>query len=181
MKRLPNALSCLRIAIALTLPFITGRPFLFASAYLLCGVTDALDGYLARRFNAQSALGSRLDTIGDFVFFTAALFAIWPLLMGKTAILICIAVITAMRVSNIVITKIKFRQWSGMHTIGNKITGLLLFLVLPACVMLREIPAYLSVPVCAAALLSALEEGVILLTTDSYDPNRRSLFLRQKD
>ncbi len=180
MKQLPNALSCLRIAISLTLPFITGRPILFAVAYVLSGITDALDGYLARRFNAQSALGARLDTMGDIVFFIAALVVILPLLMGDPTVLICIAVITAVRVANIVITKIKFKQWSGMHTLGNKITGLLLFVALPACVLLGRIPAYVSVPVCTAALLSALEESVILLTVHAYDPNRRSLFLRLK-
>ena len=176
MKQLPNALSGLRIALAVALPFITGRQVLFASAYLLCGLTDALDGYLARRLNAQSALGARLDTMGDIAFFIAALVAILPLLMGEKSVLICIAVIAAVRVANIIITKVRFKQWSGMHTIGNKITGLLLFLVLPACVLLRGIPAYLWVPVCVAALLSATEESVILLTTSSYDPNRRSLF-----
>jgi CDP-diacylglycerol--glycerol-3-phosphate 3-phosphatidyltransferase len=79
-----------------------------------------------------------------------------------------------------VITKIKFRQWSGMHTLGNKITGLLLFVALPACVLLGGMPAFVSVPVCAAAFLSAIEEGAILLTAKSYDPNRRLLFERRK-
>lgn len=118
MKQLPNALSCLRIAMSLTLPFITGRPFLFAAVYILCGVTDALDGYLARRLNAQSALGARLDTIGDSAFFGAALFAIGSLLMGETAVLICIVVITAVRVANIIIAKIDQADFE-LHRISN--------------------------------------------------------------
>jgi len=67
-----------------------------------------------------------------------------------------------------------------MHTIGNKVTGLLVFVALSACVLLGLIPAYVSIPVCTAALLSATEESAILLTAHTYDPNRRTLFEHKK-
>jgi len=40
----------------------------FITCYLLCGISDILDGYLARKLKAQSALGSNLDTFADFIF-----------------------------------------------------------------------------------------------------------------
>jgi cardiolipin synthase len=33
--------------------------------FLFCGITDGLDGWIARRWNAQSRLGAMLDPIGD--------------------------------------------------------------------------------------------------------------------
>ena len=33
--------------------------------FLLCGVSDALDGYIAKRFNQKTLLGSYLDPIAD--------------------------------------------------------------------------------------------------------------------
>jgi cardiolipin synthase len=38
---------------------------LATSLLLLCGISDVADGYIARRFRQQSALGSILDPLGD--------------------------------------------------------------------------------------------------------------------
>jgi cardiolipin synthase len=35
--------------------------------FLFCGITDGIDGWIARRWNAQSRLGAMLDPIGDKV------------------------------------------------------------------------------------------------------------------
>lgn len=67
MRSLPNILSALRLALVpligwciLTERF-TEAGLLFAAA----AVTDGLDGYLARRLGAESALGAALDPIAD--------------------------------------------------------------------------------------------------------------------
>lgn len=63
----PNALSLARIAMAPVLSYlvVTERPV--AAVFLLaaCGVSDFFDGWIARRFRQQSALGSALDPLGD--------------------------------------------------------------------------------------------------------------------
>lgn len=179
MRLLPNALSCLRIAVSAALPFLANNPWLFAAAYLLCGLSDALDGYIARRFHAESSLGARLDSLGDLVFFGASVYLVWPLLYRTGGALLCVAAIAVVRVGNIALTRHKFHTWSAMHTIGNKIAGGMIFLALPACVLLGRIPLWIGIPVCAIALLSALEETAILLRSDSYDADRRSLFKRK--
>ena len=179
MRLLPNALSCLRIAISAALPFLTRYPFLFGAVYLLSGMTDALDGYIARRFHAESSLGARLDSLGDLVFFAASVYLAWPLLYRTGGALLCVAAIAVVRVGNIALTRYKFHIWSAMHTIGNKIAGGMIFLALPACVLLGRIPLWIAIPVCGVALLSALEETAILLRSDRYDADRRSLFGRK--
>jgi phosphatidylglycerophosphate synthase len=179
MRLLPNALSCLRIALSAALPFLANNPWLFAAAYLLCGLTDALDGYIARRFHVESSLGARLDSLGDLVFFAASVYLVWPLLYRAGFVLLCVAAIAIVRIGNIALTRYKFHIWSAMHTVGNKIAGGMIFLALPACVLLGRIPLWIAIPVCGIALLSALEETVLLLRSDRYDANRPSLFGRK--
>lgn len=175
MRLIPNALSCLRIALSAALPFLTRHPLLFAAVYLICGLSDAFDGYIARRMHAESRLGARLDSLGDLVFFIASLYVLWPLLYRAGFALVCVIAIAAVRTGNIALTRCKFHIWSAMHTIGNKIAGGMIFLALPACVLLERMPLWIAIPVCVTALLSALEETAILFRFDRYDADRRSL------
>jgi cardiolipin synthase len=72
---LPNVLTLLRIlavpffAIAVWYGHMPEACMLFVGA----GLTDALDGYLARRFNQKSALGAVLDPAADKLLITTAL------------------------------------------------------------------------------------------------------------
>ena len=71
---LPNVLTLLRIlavpffAIALVYDHLTGACVLFAAA----GLTDLLDGWIARRFNQKSTLGAILDPAADKLLMTTA-------------------------------------------------------------------------------------------------------------
>ncbi|WP_298266432.1 CDP-alcohol phosphatidyltransferase family protein [Geobacter sp.] len=63
----PNVLSMLRIALVPAVVVMLARGE-FGTALTLCfiaGVTDAFDGFIARRFNQQSRLGSFLDPAAD--------------------------------------------------------------------------------------------------------------------
>jgi len=64
---LPNLLSLLRIF--MVAPFLIAviyRQYLLALIiFALAGFTDFLDGYLARRFEQKSVLGTFLDPLGD--------------------------------------------------------------------------------------------------------------------
>ena len=80
IKLIPNLLSFLRIVLAFFL-FISVRshqPITACCIVLAGGVTDFLDGYLARRFNQISSLGGLLDPLADKIFFgTLFLASIW--------------------------------------------------------------------------------------------------------
>jgi phosphatidylglycerophosphate synthase len=47
---------------------ISGDRTLFLTLFLIAGLTDAIDGYLARKWKVQSKLGARLDSIADYAF-----------------------------------------------------------------------------------------------------------------
>lgn len=67
MKYLPNIISIARIVVvAPTLYLLWHHDYNKALLlFLIAGVSDAVDGFLARRFNWRTRLGSYLDPIGD--------------------------------------------------------------------------------------------------------------------
>jgi len=70
LKWLANALSALRFFLSVC--FLWSNPTLRFAAVIGALVTDVLDGYVARRFNAQTPLGAVLDPLADKVFVVAA-------------------------------------------------------------------------------------------------------------
>lgn len=64
---LPNLITIARILLVpLAVWLIIGQQFGLAFvAFLVAGISDGIDGYLARRFKLQSELGSYLDPIAD--------------------------------------------------------------------------------------------------------------------
>lgn len=86
LRRLPMALTWLRVALVpvfvlvFYLPGLTESgvlqwlaPPLSAIVFALAGVTDWLDGWLARRWNAVSRLGAFLDPVADKILVGVAL------------------------------------------------------------------------------------------------------------
>jgi cardiolipin synthase len=67
LRHLPNLISCLRIALVVPLivAILSGRYEFALVVAGLAGVSDGVDGWLARRFHWQSRLGSILDPVAD--------------------------------------------------------------------------------------------------------------------
>ena len=65
---LPNVISVLRIAGSISLLFcdVAGLPFWVV--YALCGISDMVDGWLARKLHAETKAGAILDSVSDIVF-----------------------------------------------------------------------------------------------------------------
>jgi cardiolipin synthase len=72
-RHLPNAISLLRMAMVLPIcwAILVQRPRLALGLIALAGVSDGLDGFLARRYGWQSQLGGILDAAADKVLLVA--------------------------------------------------------------------------------------------------------------
>ncbi len=67
LRHLPNLITCLRIALAAPLIMMVLQQR-FAAALIIgtiAGLSDGVDGFLARRFGWRSALGAVLDAVAD--------------------------------------------------------------------------------------------------------------------
>ena len=121
-----------------------------------------VDGTVARKTNSASEFGARLDTTSDFLFFAVTLIKLLPVIHIPKWIWVWIVIITIIKICNIILGFIYKKKLISLHTVMNKITGLLLFL-LPLTLSVIELN-YSSIAVCIAATLSAIQEGYYIRT-----------------
>ena len=78
MRHIPNALTLLRMLLTVPLAWLLrdGRYDLSLAIALVAGFTDALDGYLAKRFSWQSRLGGLIDPVADKLLLIACFFGL---------------------------------------------------------------------------------------------------------
>ncbi|MDP3072732.1 MAG: CDP-alcohol phosphatidyltransferase family protein [Opitutaceae bacterium] len=87
-KRWPNLLTGTRIALSpavLTAALAGSRPW-FVALLATALLTDALDGWIARRFDAHSEFGRKLDSAADYLTLVTGLAGIallWPDIMRR--------------------------------------------------------------------------------------------------
>ena len=118
-----------RIVLSLPLLFIPLTSAWFYVLYLLCGLSDMIDGTVARRTNSTSEFGARLDTVSDFVFTTVALIKFLPHLHIPVWLWIWIGIIAMIKLGNAAWGFVRTKKLISPHTILNKVAGLLLFLL----------------------------------------------------
>ena len=121
----------------------------FAVFYLLCGVTDMLDGFAARRLHTESKAGAMLDSAADLIFAVIYAIRILPLLSIPVRIWIWTALIAAVKGAIIISASIKAHRLYIEHSFCNKLTGILLFL-LPLSARVVDVK-YGAVLVCITA------------------------------
>ena len=158
-KNLPNVISGMRILATAALLFIQPLSPAFITIYTFAGITDVLDGTIARRYGTTSELGAKLDSVADLTFYAAMLIRCLPLLgeILPTVIWIAVGCILLLRLVAYLSVAIKFHRFASPHSIWNKVTGLLVFCV-PYLMHNRSLFLGYSVVVCVVALLAALQE-----------------------
>ena len=161
-KHLANILTIFRIFGSILLLFLPAFSFAFYITYLLCGFSDMVDGTIARKTNSTSKFGSQLDTIADLIFVVASLSKLLPVIHIPQWLWIWGSVIAVIKISNIIWGYVSKKQFIAFHTIMNKITGLLLFL-LPLIISFSGWE-YVAIAACSVAMLSAIQEGVYVIT-----------------
>ncbi len=82
LAQLPNALTVLRLAlipvfVALVLAADGGQSWPAAIVFGLAGVTDQVDGWLARRWRVESSFGKLADPLADRLMIDAAVILLW--------------------------------------------------------------------------------------------------------
>jgi CDP-diacylglycerol--glycerol-3-phosphate 3-phosphatidyltransferase len=129
MKSIPNILSVLRILLAPVLVCLAwfGHKNYFLIVLVMGLLTDALDGYLARKLNATSETGAKLDSIGDlcmYVILPLCAWWLWPEIIKKEAPYVVIAVSAYFLPLGAGL--LKFHQIPCYHTYGAKAAAIIM-------------------------------------------------------
>ncbi|MDO4189752.1 MAG: CDP-alcohol phosphatidyltransferase family protein, partial [Lachnospiraceae bacterium] len=139
----------------------------FYACYLLAGITDMVDGSVARGLETESEFGEKLDTIADFIFVLAALYKLLPAIALATGIWIWTGIIAVVKVINIISGFVVQKRFVAVHSLANKITGIALFL-LPLTLPFVDIK-YTAVLVCILATFAAVQEGHFIRSMIRYE------------
>ena len=129
MKISPNKLSFIRIIFSLLLFFTKPLSYLFFIIYLICSISDVLDGYVARKYNLVTDFGAKLDSIADMTMFLSLIIVLLPVLNFTLEIYVLILIIVILKIASAIYCYIKFKKLSTIHSYLNKITGLLIILI----------------------------------------------------
>ena len=155
-----NIITGIRIVLSVVLMFCQALSPTFYALYIAAGISDMIDGAVARKTGAVSELGSRLDTIADIVFVAVCLIKLLPVLHVPVWLYIWIAVIAFIKVANIAVGFVGQKELISVHSMMNKLTGGLLF-VFPLTLAFID-PRYSGAVVCIVATAAAIQEGYLI-------------------
>ena len=155
-----NIITGFRVLISIALLFCPVFSPVFYMLYLIAGLSDMIDGTIARRTNTVSEFGARFDTAADFVFAVVCLIKFLPVISMPIWLCVWIVFIALIKIINTISGYIAQRKLVAVHSVMNKVTGVLLF-ILP--LTLSIIPLmYSAIPVCVVATFAAVQEGYFI-------------------
>ena len=174
-----DTITSVRMAASLFLLLLPLRSVWFLVVYTLTGLTDALDGWLARRTGTACAFGARLDSMADLLFYGVLLLRLFPVLWQALPVTVwyAVAVVLLIRLAAYAVAAVKYHRFASLHTWLNKLTGGALFL-LPYVFALTNGVVY-SWAICVLALTASVEELGIHLRRKAYRADRKSIFQRE--
>ena len=158
VKNIANIITLTRLIGSLLLPFVPALSREFFIIYTYCGVTDVLDGFIARKTHTESKFGSRLDSVSDLTFYTIMMIMIMPFLREYLPqyVWVIIYITFIIRVALYSYVGITKHKLISNHTLFNKATGFFLF-ILPYMINTKYFIPY-STFLSLLALVAALYE-----------------------
>ena len=152
-----NLITTIRILCSVALLFCAALSPWFYVLYITAGLSDMVDGWVARKTNTVSEFGSKLDTVADIIFVVVCLVKLLPVLHLPVWIYVWIGLIACIKVFNIAYSYVVWKQFLSDHSILNKVTGALLFF-LPLALSVIDVN-YSAAAVCIVATVAAVKEG----------------------
>ena len=192
VRIIPTLITCVRLAAAVGLFFL--RPdaidkisWQYLTLYGVCGLSDALDGFLARKLHAESKFGAVIDSLSDIVFYSMMVFTLWPIITRVFQIfphLAMAALATGIHVIAYIVCAIKFRRFSAVHTYLNKTLGLFFFFF-PLSLLGEYGPTWIIYAYyftgASVAILASTETLLIHCLAKRYDTRNKSIFLIKRN
>lgn len=172
LRHLPNALTALRLIIApfLALMLVEGYYRMAFASFALAGLSDALDGYLAKRLAHGSKVGAWLDPAADkalmlVTFVTLAYIAASPVWLASLVIARDVAIVAGI----LLLKALGARLRIAPLLIGKACTVIqiayvaLILLQLALHIELSEVSSVLGLIVATATIASWLAYGQVLM------------------
>lgn len=159
-RQIPNILTTIRIVCSILLLICKPLSVTFVWLYVAAGVSDMLDGFTARHFDAVTVFGEKYDSVADIIFVGVCLLKLLPEFHLLLWSIIWVVLIAVIKMVTLLFSYARHRNKLFLHTIANKVTGAILFLTPLALIW---IPINYVLPVvCAVATFAAIQEGHLI-------------------
>ncbi len=170
-----DSITSVRIFAAIALAFISLYSPIFIIIYTICGLTDIIDGTLARKLGIASDFGAKLDSVADLMFYTIMMIKIMPVLWARmpSGIWFLLLVVLILRVVSYTYAWTKYHRFAAIHTYLNKLTGALVFLLPYAIWLTTGVPYCWGL--CTLALIAVIEELSIHILSKEYTAEIHSI------
>lgn len=175
---LANIVTSLRLFGAIALIFIEPLGAAFYTVYTICGLSDGIDGTIARKMGTSSEFGARLDSVSDIAFYLVMFIKLMPVLweMMPMWLWYLVGVVLVVRLCAYGLAYLKYHQMAAIHTYINKVTGALVFLI-PYMLLLPCEVTLCAITACVA-LIGSAEELLIHAVSPVYQTERKSIFAK---
>ena len=180
LKKPANLFSLSRLLIVPVLWILAwrGEAFWLGIGLLYCGLSDTIDGNLARWLNQTDAEGARLDSISDHVVLFSSIF--WLLMVRPEVITDHLGMVSLMLTISFMalgVGLIKFRRFANLHLYSSKFAAVMLYVLIVSSFLFSSYNNILFWIACLSYTLASLEMLVLLLSVDHVDENMGSIFL----
>lgn len=184
IRNIPNMITTIRYIAAVVLIFLPFPSLAFYLVYGICGLSDAIDGFVAKKFRLESKFGTIYDSVGDLLFYTVMGIKIFPTLLRLFIPLYWVFIIvpTVLHIIAYIICAIKFHKFASLHTYANKALGLIVFFFPFA--LINEVYLAYTIYICigsAIALYSGVEEILIHLIAKEYNTDNKTIFFVKRN
>ena len=128
---LANCITSTRLFGAIILIFLEPLSLPFFIVYSISGLSDAIDGFVARKTNGTTEFGSKLDSVSDLSFYFVSFVKVLPFLFEQLPSVIWIFVwpIIGLRILLYILNALIFKQLLSSHNLLNKVTNVMLFFI----------------------------------------------------
>jgi cardiolipin synthase len=123
---IPNVITSYRLFMAPVILYfiISGQENLFAIFLVINLLTDAIDGYIARRFKMETEIGARLDAFADYFTYVLVFIGLFVFKMDDLRpYLVSALIFISMLVLTVIVSLIRYRKFHSYHTIIEKSGG----------------------------------------------------------
>lgn len=173
-KNAANIITSLRIIFSIVLLHAVPLGAMFYICYLICGLSDCVDGYVARKFNCSSEFGAKLDSVSDVLFLLCVAINVVPTLEIKPVFWIWAVIIFGMKIVCIIIIAVKYKTFGMLHSLSIKACGFILY-ALPLLLRPLGTDTVLWIAVVAGGI-STFEELLLNITSKKLDLDQKSIF-----
>ena len=177
-KNLANIVSGARIVAAAFLYIFPTIDWRFLVIYTFCGITDLIDGPIARKFNSTSAVGSVLDTVGDIVTYMALAKILLVQHFVPSWVVIWMIITGLGDLAAGLLSLAKCKKFFIVHSLFGKILGGSIFVfpfalkIIEAIGVETELSAHICMgAICVISTIAAIESFVI--QTKITDPETK--------